>query len=281
MSAFEADRFNHSRTSPRRTNLFRCFTIVAGSFGPSATARTARFLRLAQARCNASLPAISERTFAALRRCGPPAPRREPRSLIQLRVIQHLMTECTAPAFGSSEPYTSRRMRACTKAPAHIAHGSIVANSSHSPRRWLPTVAPACAARRFPRGRWDPCPLMFRFHPRPTIWPLQDHDRADRHFSQLRAHAGRSAGPPPSRVRRRRRRSVMAQGSRLTLWLLSLCHGWGCPAYSTELPIGRATVLPNQFGKRPRSSDYAEHRAHDFGHDGMDDGRQPRCERRG
>src|SRR5581483_1307687 len=36
MSAFEADRFNHSRTSPRRTNrTLSTASIVAGAFGPS------------------------------------------------------------------------------------------------------------------------------------------------------------------------------------------------------------------------------------------------------
>ena len=44
--------------------------------------------------------------------------------------------DAVAPAaFGSSAPYTRRRTRAWTAAPAHIAQGSIVANSSQSPSR--------------------------------------------------------------------------------------------------------------------------------------------------
>src|SRR4051812_32784508 len=39
MSAFEADRFNHSRTSPHWDNQVVCRNLVDGAFGPSLRSR--------------------------------------------------------------------------------------------------------------------------------------------------------------------------------------------------------------------------------------------------
>src|SRR5918996_987875 len=54
----------------------------------------------------------------------------------------------TAPAFGSTAPYTSRDTRANTEAPAHIAHGSRVTTSVYPSRRHERRCpAAACSAR--------------------------------------------------------------------------------------------------------------------------------------
>src|SRR5215469_1366477 len=47
-------------------------------------------------------------------------------------------SDFTAPALGSKQPKTSRRIRACKIAPTHMMQGSRVTYSSHSLKRQLP-----------------------------------------------------------------------------------------------------------------------------------------------
>src|SRR2546430_12997127 len=86
-------------------------------------------------------------------------------------------------------------------APAHIAHGSIVANSSQSPRRWLPIAVPASR-----NAMISACAVGSRSVIFDSILARQSFRRIrlprPPELLQLQTPAGRRVEPLPSRVRR-------------------------------------------------------------------------------
>src|SRR6202007_2421970 len=146
-------------------------------------------------------------------------------------------------------------MRASTRAPAHMGHGSIVTNSSQSPRRWLATVAPASRSATISAWAAGSESVMLRFHPRPTILPSQTP----------MAPTGTSF---ISRARWAQRRASSIQSS--SVRRPSLVAGrWSLGIRDDDTLHGSLRKLRADRSIR-RGSDHTEDISDDFGHDCAD-----------
>ena len=102
MSAFEADRFNHSRTSPRRTKAvvgaLRCMTkaVVIPKRAEEAAFPTTHMWRAVPF----SLPTISKERLQHFRAASREHSALNFHRMVQLRMIYHLHHRMHRPSFG-------------------------------------------------------------------------------------------------------------------------------------------------------------------------------------